>query len=144
MLTAGALTLSCLLLLLSLIRGQLLARQLAALKAEAARALDDDGLMAQLETAEAAGSQMAGRLLEAGRTLCLPLPASDKQRHRVFPALDGAALDLFLADHSACQSIKERRDAYRRWHERGYQFPLYLKVRAFERCAAASPATATP
>lgn len=47
----------------ALARNRQLRRRILLLEAESVRALEDDGLMAQIETAAAAGSDLAARLL---------------------------------------------------------------------------------
>lgn len=113
------------------VRNRQLRRRIAALQAESARALEDDGLMAQLETAEAAGSEMASRLLEAGRAIHLALPPV---RTRCFPTLDGQAREQYDAKMLSCSDYKERRKVNRRWHENGYQFPIEMRVGIIRNC----------
>ncbi len=55
----------------ALARNRQLRRRILALESESARALDDDGLMAQVETAASLGSGLAAHLLRSGSAMSI-------------------------------------------------------------------------
>lgn len=96
------------------VRNRQLRRRIAALQAESARALEDDGLMAQLETAAALGSKLATRLLPPMKNG--PDDYSDHMRA------------AFEADFAASKEPNERFQVVERWHKKGLVLPLKRRV----------------
>jgi len=129
--STAAITVLLFCLLAACVRNYQLRRRIEALKIEAARSLEDDGLLAQLETADALGSEFAHGLLEAGRSIHLALPPMRAPR---YPVLGGEMHQLWQADYGACSSTQERRKVNNRWHNKGYQFPSEIRMWLLQKC----------
>lgn len=83
----------------ALARNRQLRRRILLLEAESIRALEDDGLMAQIETAAAAGSDLAARLLTGDGRGRLQIAEGKTNQ---------AMLEGFEADWDACKEPTER------------------------------------
>ncbi len=118
--TAAAIILT-LFLVASLARNRQLRHRIDGLKLESARALEDDGLMAQLETAAALGSPLATRLLN-GET------GTEK---KVLCGQSGQVA-AFETDFAACKEPGERWEVFVRWHKKGMRLPLKRRAQLLD------------
>lgn len=102
----------------SLARNRQLRQRILVLEAESVRALEDDGLMAQIETAAAAGSDLAARLLTGNGPVRLQIAEGKTGK------TDQDMLEGFESDWAACKEPTERFDVFVRWHKKGCVMPL--------------------